>query len=89
MDDATGQLGNDGTETGHLVSGKNGVRFAINKMVQLPPRGAVIEPLTQFVLHSLQFQCQGAFLRKVIDLQILFCYILFIGARFGRFDDAQ
>ncbi len=54
MDDATGQLGNNGTEISDLVSGKNGLRFAIRKMAQLPPRGAVIEPLTQFVLHSLQ-----------------------------------
>ncbi len=52
MDDATGQLGNNGTEISDLVSGKNGLRFAIRKMAQLPPRGAVIEPLTQFVLHS-------------------------------------
>ncbi|WP_223225173.1 hypothetical protein, partial [Sphingobacterium cavernae] len=41
------------TEISNLVSGKNGVRFAIRKMVELPPRGAVIQPLTQFILHSL------------------------------------
>ena len=52
MDDASGQLGNNGTEIGYLVSGKNGVRFAISKVAELPPRGAVIQPVTQFVLHS-------------------------------------
>lgn len=52
MDDATGQLGNNSTEISYLVSGKNGVRFAIIKMSQLLPVGAVIETLTQFVLHS-------------------------------------
>ncbi|MFD1631470.1 hypothetical protein, partial [Pseudopedobacter beijingensis] len=36
------------------VSGKNDVRFAVNKMDQLPPCGAVIDPVTQFVLHSLR-----------------------------------
>ncbi|HLS37242.1 MAG TPA: hypothetical protein VK023_03130, partial [Sphingobacterium bovisgrunnientis] len=45
-------LGNNGTEIGYLVSGKNGVRFAISKVAELPPRGAVIQPVTQFVLHS-------------------------------------
>ncbi|VTP94315.1 hypothetical protein [Sphingobacterium daejeonense] len=44
--------GNNSTEISNLVSGKNGVRFAIRKMVELPPRGAVIQPLTQFILHS-------------------------------------
>ncbi|GEM_PF-4203785 len=53
MDDATGQLGNNSTEISYLVSGKNGVRIAIIKMSQLLPVGAVIETLTQFVLHSL------------------------------------
>ena len=52
MDDATSQLGSNSTEISNLVSGKNGVRFAIRKMVELPPRGAVIQPLTQFILHS-------------------------------------
>ena len=37
MDDATGQLGNNGTEISDLVSGKNGVRFAISKVAELPP----------------------------------------------------
>src|SRR5690606_17006381 len=54
MDDASGQLGNNGTEIGYLVSGKNGVRFAISKVAELPPRGAVIQPVTQFVLHALR-----------------------------------
>src|SRR5690606_38327796 len=37
MDDATGQLGNNGTEISDLVSGKNGVIFAISKVAELPP----------------------------------------------------
>ena len=53
MDDATAQLENNRSETGYLVSGKDGVIFAVNKMVELPSRAAVIQPLTQFVLHSL------------------------------------
>ena len=52
MDDASGQLGNNGTEIGYLVSGKNGVRLALSKVAELPPRGAVIQSVTQFVLHS-------------------------------------
>ena len=39
MDDATGQLGGNGTEISDLVPRKNGVRFAISKMSELPPRG--------------------------------------------------
>src|SRR5690606_34457803 len=62
MDDASGQLGNNGTEIGYLVSGKNGVRFAISKVAELPPRGAVIQPVTQFVLHSLYFTLSPCFL---------------------------
>ncbi len=52
MDDATGQLGDYGSEISNLVSGKNGVRFTISKVAELPPRGAVIQPIKQFVLHS-------------------------------------
>src|SRR5690606_30830357 len=52
MDDASGQLGNNGTEIGYLVSGKNGVSFAISKVAELPPHGAEIHPLTQLVMHS-------------------------------------
>src|SRR5690606_19987372 len=52
MDDDSGQLGINGIEIGYLVSGKNGVRFEISKVAELPPRGAVIQPVTQFVLHS-------------------------------------
>lgn len=44
MDDATGKLGDNSSKISDLVSGKNGVRFAIRKMVELPPRGAVIQP---------------------------------------------
>ena len=38
MDDASGQLGNNGTEIGYLVPRKNGVRYAIRKMAELPSR---------------------------------------------------
>ncbi len=53
MDDATGQLEDYGSEISNLVSGKNGVRFAISKVAELPRRGAVIQPTTQIILHSL------------------------------------
>ncbi len=52
MDDATSKLGNHCTEISNLVSRKNGVRFAVNKHVQLPPRVAVIEHVTQSILDS-------------------------------------
>ncbi|MGF7028950.1 hypothetical protein L1283_005759 [Sphingobacterium sp. HSC-15S19] len=52
MDDATGQLGNYGTEISNLIFGKNGVRFAISKVAELPSREEVIQPMTQFILHS-------------------------------------
>src|SRR5690606_19293807 len=79
MDDASGQLGNNGTEIGYLVSGKNGVRFAISKVAELPPRGAVIQPVTQFVLHSqngrrnrLPFLCLEAFQLLLYVLYVRF-----------------
>jgi hypothetical protein len=52
MDDASNKLGNHCTEISNLVSRKNGVRFPVNKLVQLPPSGAVIEQVTQFILDS-------------------------------------
>src|SRR5690606_37371537 len=62
MDDATGQLGNNGTEISYLVSGENGVRFAISKMAQLPPRGAVIEPFSR---------CNSSFARSACSVDCI------------------
>ena len=39
MDNATGQLGNYGSEISDLVPRKNGARFAINKVSEFRPAG--------------------------------------------------
>src|SRR5690606_25288148 len=75
MDDATSQLGNNSTEISNLVSGKNGVRFAIRKMVELPPRGAVIQPLTQFILHFRLRPCNRQFLTILFLVLLSECFL--------------
>src|SRR5690606_17590124 len=55
MDDATGELGGNGTEISDLDTRKNGDGFAISKMSELPPRGGNSDIDT--VYFTLPFTC--------------------------------
>jgi hypothetical protein len=47
-------------------------------MVELPPRGAVIQPLTQFILHSLKDQLINMYSNKLkLSLSFFWFLILF------------